>query len=293
MSAPKYINHGKLGGTAACILAHGIHFGNTPLTLWEELTKRKEPEDLRWKLPVQIGIATEQVNIDFLGHKTGYHIVPGDQVPKNFLPENVNYNITLEKTPAGKVPLFTSTKFKWAVAQVDGFARNPKDDAIRLVEAKHSSGFGTIEKSYETYYPQLQHYLGILGFTHGAISVIFDNHNHEYMWVRRDDKYIKALWTKMDRFWKFVETDKPPVKAKGMAKKVVPTKTKNQTASNEWGAAEDDFVTNKNAAEKFEAAKKSLKALAPADAVRTFGKVLEVRRAKNGNASIKQIIPDE
>jgi len=289
MSAPKYINHGKLGGTAACILAHGNHFGNTPMTLWEELTKRKEPEDLRWKLPVQIGIATEQVNIDFLGHKTGYEVFPGDKFPSIFLVEYKNFDITYHKTPGGKVPLFTSKKFKWAVAQVDGFALKPKEKTVRLVEAKHSSGFGTIEKSYETYYPQIQHYLGILGFTHGAISVIFDNHRHEFMWVRRDDKYIEKLWQKMDRFWKFVETDKPPVKTAGLAKKVVPVKTHDLRKSNAWRDAEVDYTENEVPASKFEAAKKSLKDLAPANAVRTYGNVLEVRRAKNGNASIRPL----
>nr|AKH47589.1 hypothetical protein [uncultured marine virus] len=293
MSASKYINHGKLGGTAACILAHGTHFGNTPMSLWEELTKRKEPEDLLWKLPVQIGIATEQVNIDFLGHKTGYEVFPGDYFPADLLTDYKDFHMTLEQSAAGKVPLFTSRKFEWAVAQVDGFCRKPGEQSVRLAEGKHSSGFGTIEKSYETYYPQIQHYLGILGMTHGALTVIFDNHKHEFMWIRRDDKYIAALWKKMDRFWQFVQKDKPPVKVEGMAKKVVPVSQKDLSKSNSFCSAESDYVENENAAELFETAKKTLKKLAPADAMRTFGKQLEVRRAKNGNATIKPLTAPE
>lgn len=289
MSPSKYINHGKLGGTAACILAHGNHFGNTPMTLWEEMVGQKKPENLDWKLPVQIGIATEDTNMAFLGNKSGYDIFPGDKPVNDMLDRYDGFVRSEHKTKAGKIPLFTSTKFDWAVAQVDGFCRKPGEEAIRLVEAKHSNGFGSMEKSYETYYPQVQHYLGVFGFTHGALSCIFDNNRHEFMWIRRDDVYIKELWKKMAQFWRFVQTEQPPVKTTGVSKKVLPVKTVDLTQSNSWAAAEADYLDNKDAAEKHEASKKSLKALAPANAVRTFGKMVEIRRAKNGNASIKPI----
>ena len=289
MSASKYIDHKKLGGTAACILAHGNHFGNTPMKLWEQITGREASEDLTWKLPVQIGIATEDTNMAFLGNKSGYDIFPGDKPVNDMLDRYDGFVRSEHKTKAGKIPLFTSTKFDWAVAQVDGFCRKPGEEAIRLVEAKHSNGFGSMEKSYETYYPQVQHYLGIFGFTHGALSCIFDNNRHEFMWIRRDDKYIDTLWKKMDKFWKFVQSDKPPIKITGVAKKVLPTKTKDLTTSNSWANAEANYVSNSNAAEAFEKSKKDLKDLAPADCSRTFGKVLQITRSKSGAATIKPI----
>ena len=290
MSASKYINHGKLGGTAACILAHGNHFGNTPMTLWEELTGRKDPEDLSWKLPVQIGIVTEDLNVDFLCHKSQYRRVPTNNPTKVAdLLDKYPVKVHTVKTAAGNELLYVSEKHHWAVAQVDSLVTEDKNQNLRFVEAKHSSGFGSIEKSFETYYPQIQHYLGVLGLSHAALSVIYDNNRHEFMWVRADEKYIQKLWTKMEKFWSFVESDKPPIKISPTSKKVVPTKTKDLTKSNSWAVAEGDYLDNEAAAETFEAAKKTLKDLAPADCSSTFGKKLEIRRAKNGNASIKPI----
>ena len=40
-------------------------------TLWLEKTKREEPEDLSWNLPVQIGLHTETVNKMFFEKETG------------------------------------------------------------------------------------------------------------------------------------------------------------------------------------------------------------------------------
>ena len=37
-------------------------------SVWEEKTGRKEPDDLSKNIAVQIGIATEKVNLDFLGY---------------------------------------------------------------------------------------------------------------------------------------------------------------------------------------------------------------------------------
>ena len=44
-------------------------------TLWLEKTGRKEPEDLSENLPVQIGLATEDVNNKFFTLATGLHPV--------------------------------------------------------------------------------------------------------------------------------------------------------------------------------------------------------------------------
>ena len=44
-------------------------------TLWLEKTKREEPEDLSWNLPVQIGLHTETVNQMFFEKETGIETV--------------------------------------------------------------------------------------------------------------------------------------------------------------------------------------------------------------------------
>ena len=38
-------------------------------TLWLEKTKRQEPEDLSWNLPVQIGLATENLHAKFFDNQ--------------------------------------------------------------------------------------------------------------------------------------------------------------------------------------------------------------------------------
>ena len=54
-------NRYYIGGSDACRITSGDW-----INLWEEKTGRKEPEDLSKKLAVQIGIATEKVNLQFL-----------------------------------------------------------------------------------------------------------------------------------------------------------------------------------------------------------------------------------
>ena len=49
-------------------------------TLWLEKTKRQEPEDLSWNLPVQIGLHTETVNQMSLKKKQELHPVDPDSL---------------------------------------------------------------------------------------------------------------------------------------------------------------------------------------------------------------------
>ena len=55
---------GYIGGSDAGRIINGDW-----LALWQEKTGRAEPEDLSRKLAVQIGIATEKVNLEFLQYE--------------------------------------------------------------------------------------------------------------------------------------------------------------------------------------------------------------------------------
>ena len=94
-------------------------------TLWLEKTKRQEPEDLSWNLPVQIGLHTETVNKLFFEKETGIE----------------THDPTYEEVD---VP----NRKEFMYASYDLVA----DDCI--VELKHTNSNNTLDNCISTYMPQ-------------------------------------------------------------------------------------------------------------------------------------------
>ena len=65
-----YIDHGKIGGTAAMVISHGTLYDRTVVTLWEEFTGRRNKANLDDKLAVQLGVFTEPFNIKWFEKST-------------------------------------------------------------------------------------------------------------------------------------------------------------------------------------------------------------------------------
>ena len=98
--------------------------------LYNEIKDKAEPVDLSKVLQVQIGLATEKVNLDFLQYDLEQRVI-----------RNI-YVETLENKP-------------WMRSSLDGIT-----DETRLpCEAKHTYQDNRMEVVAENYYPQLQHYM--------------------------------------------------------------------------------------------------------------------------------------
>lgn len=162
---------------------------------WLELNKIKrglaEPEDLTWTLPVQIGIATEKTNLDFMAHEL-----------------NVEYKQSID------LP-----QHEFMTGQLDAIT----EDGIP-VECKHTHDRRDIYTVAEQYHAQLNHYMMLFNFavengTHPLakkkidymiLSVIFGNAKHQTMTVDIDTTFCDELYKREKAFWHYVEEDKDP-----------------------------------------------------------------------------------
>lgn len=254
-----HVQHNRIGGTAANIIAHGQLYDSNLVTLWRELTGVEKPKDLSHVLAVQMGVSTERFNRFWFHKTTGYIVKEAQEV-------------------------LYSKERDYCVAQVDGFVLDDNGEA--LFEAKHTSGYNhqtkarkTIEDIADLYYPQIQHYLYVTELDRAYLSAFFDNNRHNYQIIPRNDQFIADLLNKIDAFWDCVMNKIPP-KLNGESMSIPEIEVdlgkieiidSTHSLSNEWASAAADFVENRDAASAFESSKKSLKNLAPPDAYRTEG----------------------
>lgn len=254
-----HVQHNKIGGTAANIIAHGQLYESNLVTLWRELTGAAKPIDLSNNLPARMGLWTEQGN-------------------REWFYENIG--LPVEEAPG----VLCSKERDYCVAQCDGFVIEADGKAV--FEAKHTGGYSrkteqkkTIEEVATLYLPQIQHYLYVTELDRAYLSVFFDTYRHSYTIIRRDDQFIADLLDRIDAFWDCVTSRIPP-KLNGPSMSIpeieidrgkVEIIDSSHPLSNEWASAAADFVENKSAASTFESSKKSLKNLVPPDAYRTEG----------------------
>ena len=142
---------------------------------WRKIVEDKINEvttDLSDVLPVQMGIATEQLNRHWFTKVTG-------------LPVHTSNNI------------WTNPDKPYAHARVDGLIHsNEKGDREgeeAIFEAKHTNPFKPVTDQVQKYYGQLQHYMNVLDFNQSYLSIFSGNMNHHIFKVDRDDKYITDL----------------------------------------------------------------------------------------------------
>ena len=164
---------------------------------WLDLNRIKrgisEPEDLSWVVPVQIGIATEKLNLDFMAHDLGVTYKQSIDLPQHEFMTGQMDAIT-----SGGIP----------------------------VECKHTHDRRDIYSIAEQYHAQLNHYMMLFNYmiekgTHPLakwckkidymiLSVIFGNAKHESMTVDIDTAFCNELYKREKAFWYYVEKDEDP-----------------------------------------------------------------------------------
>ena len=265
----EFQKHGKIGGTLACVIAHGNHFGRTPYKEWKIFMGEDKPEDLSNRFPVQLGIWTESLNADFFSRRSGLKVARSSEARG----------------------LHTSEE-GYLVCQPDGLVRGLQGD-LRLFEAKHTSSMSDMETQIERYYPQLQHNMYVTGSSSSFLSVIFGTKEPEYCEIERDDNWLSQYLPLAADFWRHVVTKTPPSEGfpipKGEIKIVGRLEIgANHPSHNTFHNASMDYLEYKETSKKFEEAKSILKDVAPKDVKVTVGQLLEVRRDKRGAATIRE-----
>ena len=128
-----------IGGTDAIRIMNGQW-----VDLYQEKLGIVEPEDLSDSLPVQLGIHTEQFNLDWwtTRHQPGFNMA-GTRVRMQFGLGSGDLNAM------HGVPMFGTADMMCIDSQNKSY----------LVEAKHTNSFTNMEGVLERYMPQLQFYM--------------------------------------------------------------------------------------------------------------------------------------
>ena len=251
-------------------------------SLWQEKTRRAEPEDLSDNLAVQIGTFTEPVNLRWankkIGHARPYH-------------EPVQQWIVVDDKPY----LYKG--------QLDGVSVQGKDIADwYVVECKHTNERSTMDTLIERYYPQMQFYIYMLGTQKGAesvkgcyLSVIFGNSKHECVLIDADNEYIEKMLHHIRVFVSYIVHDTEPELNMGVVLSSPHTKdipingmsVRDVNQDNHYTTYAHDYIDTLDASKKHEDAKKQMKSMMADDERELSHDILSVYRDSRGAKRFK------
>ena len=241
--------------------------------LWEIKTGKREPEDLYDNIAVQLGMLTEDFNLEWFERQ---HDVILSNHQKEF-----------------QEPLYTDGITVPIKGTIDAsFGRN-------LVEAKHTNQFNNMDSLIEYYMPQIQCYLWLsrskltgFGVEGCYLSAIFGNSKWESAFVSANIEYQNTMWKVVSDFWGYVDRDEEPndfdqsthvsqdkIEVDGMVKR-------DASKENGFVSAAFDYIKYKDEAKLFESSKKHLKQLVNENEREVYSELLSIKRSKNGSLRI-------
>ena len=248
-----------IGGTDAIRIMNGQW-----VDLYQEKLGIVEPEDLSGSLPVQLGVHTEQFNLDWwtTRHQPGFNMA-GTRVRMQFGLGSGDLNAM------HGVPMFGTADMMCIDSQNKSY----------LVEAKHTNSFTNMEGVLERYMPQLQFYMFLHknfcqseGFKDDGIylSVIFGNSKWESKHISYDHAYTMNKISLIVKFWRHVQTKMPPsnrdAENPDISSIAIDRKVKlDMNESNEFMSDAHVYVDTLASAKKNESAKKRLLSHIPPD----------------------------
>lgn len=231
--------------------------------LWLQKTGRAEPDDLSGVLPVQIGVATEALNMRWFTRTTGMEV--GDLGMEAAHPEA-----------------------PWMTATLDGRAQV---DGLPPVEAKHVGGREPMDVVAQRYMPQVHHQMAVLGVRRSYLSVIVGTDRYEWLEVPYDDFYAAELIDREQQFWQHVQTDTPPPDMPAVVAPVPPERwrTVEMAGNNLWADQARTWLDTRDHAKRFEKAAKEIKAMVEPDVGLARGHGIQASRSKAGAITIRAV----
>lgn len=247
---------GYIGGSDARAIMEGRWHH-----LWLEKTGRVEAEDLSGNLAVQLGLHTEQLNLDWFERQTGHQVMARGEIRVH-------------------------PYFGFARVTLDGMTEHPA-----TVQAKWCNPWSAIEQIEQWHMAQVHHEMIVCGCELAFLSVITGKPSYELIEIRMDSEYSKELLERERAFWNYVDTDTPPPDTEPVAApvKILAWRSVDLSKSNAWTTAAVDWLEHKESARKFDKAAKSLRELVDPDVNRAHGKGVEIVRNKAGSLSIREM----
>jgi hypothetical protein len=247
---------GKLTASRIAVLMTGDAAGI--LELWEEMTGQRLPEDLSDVWPVQLGLATEELNLRWFAKK--------------------NYPLSRD----GEFVIHP--RHPWAACTLDAWC----DELQCPVEAKHVGGREPIEVIIDRYQPQLQWQMEVCGATQAAISIIAGAAEPLVEFVDRDEEYAREMIIRGQQFIGFVERREPPVVLPAVPAPIEAYKIYDMSENEDWRIAAARWKQTVGAVEIAKDTEKILKNLVPTDAKKCFGHQIQITRDRANRLSLRE-----
>jgi len=262
------------------------------LAVWEEMTGRRQREDLSLFLPAMIGKATEGVNRAYYRHRTKRTVYD----PRPTSGVEVGYNVVGED----RLGISLCSKFyPWLVGHVDGLVQ---DVDWGVFESKHTgaiSEWNPPEAVVEKNFWQGAHYCLLTGFGWVDFSCLYGLGDWATFRVVPTEDQLTLLLGRLNRFVRAVKEDKPPEGASVAieAPPIDPRRVYTEAEVRQWPIANElamhaaEIAQSWTAAEKFDTAMASLKSLAfPEDlkSFEAFGITMAI--AKNGAKRVRPAV---
>ena len=241
-------------------------------SLWEEKTGKTEPDDLSNVLPVQLGVFTEQFNINWFA----------DQHRCNVRKQQHCVEINWEGVPLKG----TVDGYIW---DNSGSENTFTDD---IIECKHTYDANNMQQCLQMYMPQIQFYMWLHQAKGCYLSVIFGNRRWESVYVSIDWDYIHKMQVHIKEFWRLVRDDTRPfaddeippvsidkIKVNGMTRR-------DASSDNEFISRCHDYIEQEQNAKLFESAKADLKAMVGDDEREVYCDLLTIKRDKRGSLRV-------
>jgi len=229
------------------------------MRVYLEKIGEREPENLDDVWPVQLGIATEALNLMWFEKKN---------------------KVTL----AGRNVLIRSSRFNWAGATLDGWCEELKCP----VECKHVGGREPIEVIIDRYQPQLQWQMMVTEAQQCAISIIAGANEPVVEFIPRDNDYIGIEIDRAAQFMEFVRRGEAPIALEPVPPPADAQKIYDMTGDNVWGTYSNLWLETRLAASSNADASKVLKEKVPADAKKCFGNGVQITRDRAGRLSLRE-----
>lgn len=251
------IRKGKMTASRVGVLMSG----NTPgiARLYQEMIGEIAPENLDDVWPVQLGQATEAVQLDWYERKN-----------KRLL------------THRGFVSVHP--RFDWAAATIDGF----DPDVPCPVECKHVGGWEPSEVIIDRYQPQGHWQAWCMGTKVWALSCIRGAAEPFVDYIDVDQGYLEEMVARADHFMMCVALHRPPVEMPKIHPPIDPDAVVDLSTNNYWCELANKWLNLRPAYKEYQEVNETLKSLVPDTAKRAWGAGIKITRARNGALTVRK-----
>jgi len=229
------------------------------LRLWREKRSEVEPEDLSDNLIVQLGKATEELNVSWYERNSGRRVIDRQRLVKH-------------------------SAISFMAATLDGVV----EETGAIFEAKFMLPWSFSEEAAaEKHMAQVQHNMWVTHLRTSVLSIITGGGKWVEISIPMDPLYLSVLVSAEKKFWRCVQSGEPPhlINAEAPRPRLEVVRIVDMSSSNSWAEFAALFRNTRAAFLDHERARTELKALMPEDAKEAIGHWVRAKRSKTGAVS--------